>query len=106
MGALFYGYNMDYNIEHLNQINIHSLRNLARKIGVKAPSSLKKQELIDQILLIESGKNQPYRPIKQGRPLKPIVDINTFLDINLVKTKQELISSILKDIEKTLNKYL
>lgn len=94
---------MKYDREQLSQINLYGLRSLAREVGVKSPTSLKKQALIEEIILIESGKKSPYKQTKKGRPLKKGVE-----NVNLSSsgTKKELINSILKEIEKKLNEIL
>ncbi len=53
---------MDY-----TKVNIHYLRTYAREIGVKSPSSCKKDLLIKKIKQVESGKVTPYFS-KKGRP--------------------------------------
>lgn len=55
----------------LNELNIFALRDLARRTGVKAPTSKKKEELIKGIIEIMSGEKQPLtNKTKQGRPPK------------------------------------
>ncbi|MBR1988311.1 MAG: hypothetical protein IKA36_04640 [Clostridia bacterium] len=57
--------------EELNELGIHSLRNLARKSGVHSPTTKKKEELIHEIIEIDQGRQQPYvSKTKQGRPPK------------------------------------
>ncbi len=57
--------------EELNELGIHSLRNLARKSGVHSPTTKKKEELIREIIEISEGRQQPYvSKTKQGRPPK------------------------------------
>jgi len=49
--------------------NVHELKKIARDVGVKCPTSLKKAELIEQIEKIKSGKQQPYfNNNGKGRP--------------------------------------
>ena len=113
---LFCGVIMQYDKEHLDQINIHALRNIAREIGVKAPTSLLKQVLIDEILQIASGKKQPYRSTKAGRHAKNFVIESTSNKkaVDIVDTKKaisddekkEFIDFVLKEIEKKLNELL
>ena len=102
---------MQYNINQLYELNIHSLRNIARKVGVKAPTTLKKKALINEILQIDSGIKQPCMPTKKGRPPKndnankrlkneKIVDENAMDLKNNIK--KEFITCILKEIEKKL----
>lgn len=52
-------------------LGIYSLRDMAREMGVKSPTTLKKEELIERILNIMSGKVAPDMPrTRQGRPPK------------------------------------
>ncbi|MBQ8426663.1 MAG: Rho termination factor N-terminal domain-containing protein [Clostridia bacterium] len=50
---------MGYTKEELERKNVHTLRQIGREKGVKAPSSLKKGDLIEQILGIEKGEIAP-----------------------------------------------
>lgn len=60
----------DY-INELDKLRIHELRDLARKMGVQSPTTLKKEQIIDNIMEILSGKKEPYVNIsKQGRPAR------------------------------------
>lgn len=56
--------------KNLNELNIFALRDLARKAGVSSPTSKKKEELIREIVEINSGRKQPEIKSKQGRPPK------------------------------------
>ena len=53
---------MDY-----TKVNIHYLRAYAREIGVKSPTSYKKDVLIQKIKQVESGEIEPFFS-KIGRP--------------------------------------
>ena len=112
VGALFYyGVNMKYDREYLNLTNVHALRNIAREIGVRAPCSLKKQVLVDEIMLIESGKKEPHKKSNKGRPVKNGgQNINHLSGVNLIamkkEIKKEIISNILRHMEKKLNEIL
>ena len=117
--------NMTYEKEQLEQTNIHPLRNIAREVGVKSPTSLKKNVLIDEIIQIQSGKKRPHLSPRKGRPVKHGIEYNNtehqfvenkkvekeekekenFIDLEK-KIKKELINSILEKIEKELNKLL
>ena len=107
---------MQYNINQLYELNIHSLRNIARKVGVKAPTTLKKKALINEILQIDSGKKRPCMPNKKGRPLKNNVEDSTIeiektsIGVNSISLeeniKKDFIAAILKEIEKKLTKLL
>ncbi|HJD05352.1 MAG TPA: hypothetical protein IAB72_00535 [Candidatus Onthoplasma faecipullorum] len=57
--------------EQLNELSIYALRNVARKTGVEAPTSKKKEQLVNEILLIMEGKLSPHvAKSRQGRPPK------------------------------------
>ena len=106
---------MEYSLEQLQQINLYSLRNIARNIGVKAPTALTKTKLIDEIIQIQSGKKEPCVPSRVGRPAGQLVseiqlisNANENGKIKKIKeqAKRELIGDILKEIEKKLEKLL
>ncbi len=60
----------------LNELNIFALRDLARKTGVNSPTSKKKEQLINEIVEITTGKKSPTTSkSKQGRPPK-VFDYN------------------------------
>lgn len=57
--------------EDLNELSIFALRDFARKIGVKSPTSKTKAQIISEINDIKSGIKQPNFSLKrQGRPPK------------------------------------
>ena len=59
----------------LQKQDIHTLRDLARNIGVSSPTSQKKDDLIANMLAIITGEKLPeYRNINRGRPAKKAVD--------------------------------
>lgn len=58
------------NEKQLNELNIHALRELARTVGVNSPTSKQKNVLINEILSIAQGKQQPNKTTKHGRPPK------------------------------------
>ncbi len=58
-------------INELNELRIHELRDLARKMGVSSPTTLKKEEIISEIMEILSGSKAPASKVsKQGRPAR------------------------------------
>ena len=81
----------------VSNMRIYELRDYARKIGVKSPTSKTKQELIDQIHLIESGVIKPHKTIKGRKPIMSfaIADKNQqFLLGELEKMRGTINSSI------------
>ena len=105
---------MRYDKDQLYEANMHSLRNIAREMGVKAPTRLKKRELINEILQIDSGVKRPCIRSNRGRPLKRDVEqvekTSLFADETTLcleeKIKKECIDSILEEIRKKLIKLL
>ena len=58
-------------ISKLENLRIHELRDVAREMGVKSPTSLTKEKIIQEVNLIVSGEKEPYFNVrKQGRPTK------------------------------------
>ncbi len=70
------------------RFNIHDLRKMARSIGVPAPTTYKKKDLIKMMEDIEQGKTKPCFSNK-GRP----VSIEIKKD-NSVSSKTRIISMI------------
>ena len=109
---LFLGDKMSYTKESLSQMDFHTLRIIARQVGVRAPSAKTKAVLIEEILAILSGEKKPSTPSKLGRPVKNPVKIelnkdalfsNTISEIEIkTQAKKELIDDILKKVEKFL----
>lgn len=59
--------------ESLSNLGIYELRELARQVGVKSPTTKLRSELCDTILKIKSGEIQPNCVnLKKGRPPKSI----------------------------------
>ena len=57
--------------QQLNDLSIFALRELARRTGVTSPTSKRKNELIDEIIAIREGRQQPSTSsTRQGRPPK------------------------------------
>lgn len=99
---------MQYTKEQLNEYNLYSLRTLGRKTGVKAPSSLRKAELIENILDVQSGKILPHKT-KRGRPALPKQVESTLEEMKVIIKKivedgQEKLQEDLCEIGKKLLK--
>ena len=56
--------------KRLNAQTIHELRQLGRAIGVPHPADGKKQQLIEGILAVATGKKDSEPPAKRGAPPK------------------------------------
>lgn len=65
--------------EKLETLNIHELRDVAREIGVHAPTKLKQAELIQSALDVLENRTPPSKPSKRGKPAKTNVNINELL---------------------------
>jgi len=67
---------MEHNKESLENLRIHELRDLARKLGVQAPTSLKKETIIEQVMAIVNGDKKPYvKKSNKGRPARIGIDL-------------------------------
>jgi transcription termination factor Rho len=79
-----------FNKQNLEKLGIFELRNLAREVGVHSPTTYRKEELIENILLIIEGKKEPHiAKSKQGRPPKSIQGVNNLLNIFIPKSALE-----------------
>lgn len=75
---------MDEKINDLEQLRIHELRDLGRKMGVSAPTSKKKEELIQEIMKIMNGESIPFASnTKKGRPVRQNSDSFDVVDLIL-----------------------
>ena len=80
----------------LEQLRIHELRDLARKMGVQAPTVLKKEEIIEEIMKIMNGETEPFtRHNKKGRPARNGADSFNVVDFILPKPED------MHDVEET-----
>ena len=90
-----------YNEKSLYLLNIKELRDLGRKIGVPAPATLKKQDLVDYILKIVYGEVDAPKRSSFGRPNVRDVDMGQYLAKIRKKTDvyDEVLSASFGDIE-------
>ena len=54
-------------MENLKKMSIYELRSVARSLGVKSPTTFRKQDLITQIINVQEGKLTAHYS-KRGRP--------------------------------------
>lgn len=81
--------------EKLYKLGIYELRTVARNIGVRCPTKLKKEEMIDCIFSILSGKEKPYvNTSKKGRPPKDISNLNDIKSIFKENEKEVIYTEI------------
>ena len=59
-----------YTFEQLDAKTIFEVRDIAKEVGVSAPTKMKKSELIDMILKITSCEIVAPEPPRRGRPPK------------------------------------
>ena len=94
---------------------MHSLRVIARDIGVRAPTALTKPKIIEEIIKIQSGQKEPCVPSKAGRPAgKSFAEIqiisNSKERANILKIKEqakkEIINDILAEVKKKLEQLI
>lgn len=70
--------------ENYNKLNLHDLRVLGAQIGVKAPSTLKKEQLIKEIIAVERGEKSPHFS-NRGRRRKDMFSFSPNISDNDVK---------------------
>jgi len=69
------------NREELEKEHLSVIRELGRHVGVKAPAAMNKEEIIDEIILIQKGVKRPEHSFtKRGAPTKIKVDISKFIE--------------------------
>ena len=88
------------NKETLNKKSIYELRMIGRDLGVKSPTALKKQQLIDSILERNLNLIEPHSS-KRGRPpLQATLNSQTFLQNDAILENLRL--KILNQVEKVI----
>ena len=84
---------MDEKNTNLEQLRIHELRDLARKMGVNAPTLKKKEQLIEEIMSIMNGESVPETaPSKKGRPVR--VNADNFDVVDLILPNQSEMNAL------------
>ena len=66
---------------YLRTLNLFVLREIGRVIGVKAPASMNKTQLIHDIIGIQNGDIEPVEQAKVGAPPKNKIDLTEFYAI-------------------------
>ena len=67
-----------FTFEILDKQHLTVLREVGRQIGVRAPAAKKKEQLIKDILAVQSGEVKPIPISKFGAPPKISVDVSRF----------------------------
>ena len=84
--------------EELQNLSLASLRCLAREVGVKSPCSKKKEILIEEIVLVKTGKVEPYFSNKGRNALNSLLldkkDFPLELKALLEKRAKEFVEEI------------
>ena len=84
----------NYTIEQLKNMGVYNLRELARKLGVKAPTTKKVDELIDAIMSADPDSAPPTKRTA-GRPPKSSMPAT-----QTVEESQEEVEIVVEDIPK------
>ena len=97
---------MNYTKEELTKRGVHELRVFAREIGVRAPTDMKKHQIIEEILQVQSGIKEPYFSTA-GRPaIKRKLEIKTprpSIDKRKKQRKEKSIKRMLNKVEEMKN---
>ncbi len=65
--------------ETLENAHTDIIREIGRRIGVKAPTTKKKEQIIAEIIAIQKGELEAVELSKRGAPVKIAVDISAYL---------------------------
>lgn len=65
--------NYSVDINKLDKLSVFQLREVGAKVGVKNPTTLRTEELRKAIIDVVTGKVQPYKKAKSGRPHKSVI---------------------------------
>ncbi len=97
---------MFFGMEYLESLPLSDLRALGRACGVKAPTALKRKDIITNIIKIMNGEIEPYFNItKRGRPTyKKELPAQSQLPISVEKLIK--IENVLNDCTKQIIKIL
>ncbi|MBQ7237063.1 MAG: transcription termination factor Rho [Clostridia bacterium] len=68
-----------FTAEMFEGVHLTVLRELGREIGVKAPTSKKKNQIITELIAIQNGEIEPVEQSKRGAPPKIKIDLTAFL---------------------------
>lgn len=85
-----------FTAEVLEAEHINTVREIGRRIGVRAPASLKKDQLIVEIMKIQRGEEVPTERSKAGAPVKSEIDLSRFykvtenIDYTSVKPQEKI----------------
>ena len=87
---------MSYYIEKISNMRIHELRDFARSVGVNSPTTMKKEQLIEEITEKLSGLNE--EDVEQANKIKENQDIDFFSV--LVSDNYDFLKDLLKTSQK------
>lgn len=70
-----------FTVEMIDDAHLSVLREIGRQIGVRAPAGKKKEQLIKEIIAVQSGKIDPVEPNKRGAPPKIKIDVSNYYEV-------------------------
>ena len=95
----------DIKKEFLKELGIYELRELARVLNVPSPTTKKREQLEDDIIIYSKNQtlNEPNFKSKKGRPPKSVKKIDSLLDVFVPKEFAEIV--INKRVDNELSDY-
>ena len=83
--------NLDTKREVILSLGVYELRGLARVLGVKSPTTKKREELISLVLdIVENTDNFSIGEVeKKGRPFKALSSVKNIIDVLSTKREEE-----------------
>lgn len=67
-----------FELEELEKLHLSVLREIGRRMGVRAPTAAKKEELTENIIKIQDGLLNPVPQSKRGAKPKIVIDLSAF----------------------------
>jgi len=91
-----------YTPEELEEINIYKLREIAKALGVPKPTTLKKDKLVEQMLIYQQNANAPSVDVVSGISVPEINSAQESISGNDVKSTRKRIATDRK-VEKIIS---
>ena len=66
--------------DELDVMHLQVLRELGRQIGVKSPTAINKEDLVEKIMGIQNGTIEPLSASKRGAPPKIEIDLSSYYE--------------------------
>lgn len=101
------GRTVEINLNNLNRYNLLSLRVLARKLGINAPTVKRKAELINEIKKASAvGNGGEQHGLKRGRPCLSSLDADQTITFPKEKRIEQIQSRYIEKINQHFERFI